>query len=421
MRLVALREGDREALPATSGRGVVLGQESGNLEALKAARNAAALQYQSLYSRHQELLITMSLKRGEAELIAEAAVPTSPSSPQPLRDLALGAVVGLMLGLGFAFLREQLDDRLHSREEVEEVTNLPVLCELPFEAEAARDQANVSAHARPSGRLAESVRGLRTSLTFVGVDTPLRRILVTSPGQGDGKSFVAVNLATVYAQAGLRTVLVSGDLRRPGLDAHFPEVTPGPGLTEVIAGLTDEAPSPNSQGEASPNGQGEAAAGNRALTTVLRPTRIEGLLFLPTGKLPPNPAELLGSQRAAALLESLSGLADVVVIDTPPVLAVTDAAVLARNADGVVLVAAPGHTHRMALARTATILPAGGVRLLGVVLNKVKSKGSSSYYYGAYYGARTVEQAKPRRLPWRRRSEADAEQHAESSVESSVS
>ena len=374
-----------------------------NPEALKAARDAAAVQYESLYSRQQELLITTSLKRGEAELIAAAGVPGAPSSPKPQRDLALGTVVGMMLGLGFAFLREQLDDRLHSREDVEEASGLPVLAELPLDSEAARNPAQVSAHERPSGGLAESTRGLRTSLTFVGVDEPVRCLLVTSPGQGDGKSFVAANLAAAYAQAGFSTVLVSADLRRPRLESLFPGVAPGPGLSEVIAGLTD-APSTN--------GHGEAAAGDAALTQALRRTQVDGLRFLPAGKLPPNPAELLGSRRALSVLEALSRLADVVIIDSPPLLAVTDAAVLAPHVDGVVLVAAPGRTHRGALARTVGMLSGKGVRLLGVVLNQVEGKGqpySYSHYYGAYSAAGAAPPGRRVRLPWRRSAAAEAE------------
>src|SRR5581483_7466596 len=162
-----------------------------------------------------------------------------------------------------------------------------------------------------------------TSLTFLGVDEPVRRLLVTSPGQGDGKSFVAANLAASYAQAGFRTALVSA-----------------------------EAPSTN--------GHGKAGVGDAMVAVALRPTHIDGLLLLPTGKLPPNPAELLASKRTTAVLESLSRQVDVVIIDSPPILAVTDAAVLAPNSDGVILVAAPWRTRRGALARTAAMLSETG-------------------------------------------------------------
>ena len=201
-------------------------------EALSAARYAAAVQYQSLYGQQQNLLVTKSLKKGEAELITTAEVPTTPSAPRPKRDTALGLFVGLLLGLGIAFLREQLDDKIRSRADAEELSKLPVIAELPLDA--VKNQTEVAAHERPLGVLAESVRSLRTSLTFLGVDGPLRRIVVTSSEPGDGKSYVAANLAAVYAQNGLRTILVSADLRRPRLDSMFPTVAAGPGLAEVI-------------------------------------------------------------------------------------------------------------------------------------------------------------------------------------------
>ena len=375
-----------------------------NAEALSAARYAAAVQYQSLYSRQQELLVNKTLKKGEAELIAEAEVPTSPSSPKPKRDGALGGIVGLLVGLGIAFLREQLDDRIHGREDAEAATNLTVLAELPADEEAAKRPTEVAAHERPSGLLAEAARGLRTSLTFLGVDEPLRRIVVTSSGPGEGKSFVAANLAAVYAQAGLKTVLVSADLRKPRLDTLFPNITPGPGLSEVIAGMTTPAPSSNGHGPATPD--------TTALAKALRSTHIDGLSILPAGKTPPNPAELLGSKRAAELLEALSGLADVVIIDTPPVLPVTDAAVLAPNVDGVVLVASAGETHRGALNRAATTLAATRARLLGVIVNKTDIEGGSTYYgryYGKYYGAYTTQPTTTSRLPWKRAAMTGAE------------
>jgi tyrosine-protein kinase len=367
-------------------------------QALSAARYAAAVQYQSLYSSQQELLVNKTLKKGEAELIAQAEAPTSPSSPKPKRDGALGGVVGLLLGLGIAFLREQLDDRIRGREDAEAATNLTVVAELPADEEAAKRPTEIAAHERPSGLLAEATRGLRTSLTFLGVDKPLRKIVVTSSGPGEGKSFVAANLAAVYAQAGMKTILVSADLRKPRLDSFFPGIAPGPGLSEVIAGMTSEASSANGH---DPQTSG---AGGGALSEVLQPTHIDGLSIVLAGKLPPNPAELLGSKRAGELLDQLSSIADIVIVDTPPVLAVTDAAVLAPNVDGVVIVTAAGDTHRGALTRAATTLAASHARILGIILNKTDTDSGSSYYgnyYGKYYGAYTTTPTKTSRLPWK--------------------
>lgn len=357
-------------------------------EALSAARSAATVQYQSLFGQQQDLLVTKSLKKGEAELITTSKVPTAPSSPRPRRDAALGLFVGLLLGLGIAFLREQLDDKIRGRADAEELSKLPVIAELPFDA--VKNQIEIAAHERPLGVLSEATRSLRTSLTFLGVDGPLRRIVVTSAEPGDGKSYVAANLAAVYAQKGLRTVLVSADLRRPTLDKLFPMVTAGPGLAEVITSIEASAPSTNG---GRPHPANDVALAASVVAKALRPTHIEGLSLLPAGQLPPNPAEILGSDKTVKLLEALAGLADVVIIDTPPVLAVTDAAVLAPTTDGVILVAAAGQTHRGALTRAVGTLGSAHARILGVVLNKVEASSGSGYgygyrgrYYGAYYG-----------------------------------
>ncbi len=383
-----------------------------SVEGLKAARYAAAVQYESLYSRQQELLVDMSLKRGEAELISEADTPEAPVSPKPLRDAVLGAFVGLLLGLGYAFLREQLDDRVRSRDELEQLTGLSVLAEVPFDDELARQPNTLIAATQPLGAVAEAVRSLRTSLQFLGVDKPVRRLVVTSPGPEAGKSTLAANLATAYAQAGYVTVLVSGDLRRPRIEDIF-DVAKGHGFTDLIAELSgDMRPSalggtPSSSSSPATAGAGNAGSENGHASTspasaagpavrvtpdqrdatiaeYLVPTTVSNLFVLPCGSRPPNPAELLASRRTDEVLAALGESVDVVIIDAPPLLAVTDPAVLASKADGVVLVAALNETHRVAAQRARDALSIPAVRVLGIVLNKV-DRASASGYYG-YYG-----------------------------------
>jgi capsular exopolysaccharide synthesis family protein len=379
---------------------------------LTAARSAATLQYETLYAQQQTLLVNKSLKKGEAEVIVAAKAPASPSSPKPKRALVLGFVMGLLLGLGGAILREQLDDRIQSREHVEELTSLPVLAEIPLDAESVRIPTRVSAEVDRSGNLAEAARSLRTSLMFLGAEKPLRRIVVTSAGPQEGKSFLAANLAAVYAQAGLSTVLVSADLRRPRLESMFPEVESGPGLSELIAGLAFAGVSSNGHGPASKEA---------GLASALRWTHIENLFLLPSGEIPPNPAELLSSKRASEVLDLLSEIADIVVVDAPPALVVTDAALLAASADGVILVAAAKETHPGALARAAATLSGAHARLLGVVLNKVGKSGSASYYGYGRYGPYSVSPPSPPRFPWLRRREVppSIEAHSEPAVQSS--
>jgi non-specific protein-tyrosine kinase len=360
-------------------------------EGLKAARYAAAVQYESLYARQQELQVDMSLKKGEAELVSEAKTPTAPVSPKPVRNGILGALVGLLLAIGVSFLHEQLDDRIRGREDAEKATGLTVLAELPADDDSAKHPDALVAASRPRSQLAEAVRSLRTSVEFLGLDEPVRRIVVTSPGPGDGKSTVAANLAAAYAQAGHKTVLVSADLRRPRLEAIF-GVAPGThGLTEVVAATTTHAATSFKGNGNGKSDDGKAALITRqrrsAVTKAVRATNVENLWVLPAGTTPPNPAELLGSKRTEQVLDDLSRLADIVIIDTPPVLAVTDAVVLAGKADGVLLVASVSDTHRKAAERATDTLESDHVRLLGVVLNKCDGKGGYyGYGYAAYYG-----------------------------------
>lgn len=379
------------AMSGPTGTGLDDGEVPTSSNTLKAARYAAATQYQSLYFRQQELLVDMNLKRGEAELISEARIPTTPVSPTPKRDGMLGAFLGLLLGLGVAFLREQVDDRIRDREELEAETGLPVLAELPVDAIAERNPDKIAVLEQPHGGLAEAVRGLRTSIHFLGIEEPVHRLVVTSPGPGDGKSLVAANLGVAYAQAGYSTILVSSDLRRPRLDTMFGAGT-SKGLTGVLAELTaPPLPRPHTNG----NGRGKTNKTNtdvldrlavRELVEVsLEATGVENLYLLPAGVTPPNPAELLGSRRMDDLLAELSSIADVVILDTPPLLAVTDAAVVAAKADGLVLVAALHETRRGGLRRVKATLDGTPARVLGTVLNKVEA--SSSYYgYSGYYG-----------------------------------
>lgn len=444
------------------------GQQPTTKEALKAERYAAAVQYASLFTRQQDLLVETSLKQGEAELVEKAALPGAPFSPKPKRDGALGAFVGLLLGLGVAFLREQLDDRLRSRDEVAEANGAPVLAELPIDPASVKDPAYLAARQQPAGMMAEASRSLRTSLHFAGIDRPLKRLVVTSPGPGDGKSLVAANLAVAYAQAGYRTVLVSADVRRPSLHRLFGLKERQRGLTELVADVPGGLPVPagvmvftaNGHGTTTGNdtttGNGNGNGGARRRRTPVegvsrevlgaamgavaaeaqhppdedrspadtppsRPphqvqdvrsalvdTDVENLWVLPAGACPPNPAELLGSRRMGEVLDHLGGLADVVIIDTPPVLAVTDAAVLATAADGVLLVNSLGETHRSAAVRAKATIEAAKGNVVGVVANKVDPSNSDDYhYYHAYYGTTPAEPA--RRRPWRRGRTTSAE------------
>jgi Mrp family chromosome partitioning ATPase/capsular polysaccharide biosynthesis protein len=346
-------------------------------DVLEAASEAASLQYQTVFSRQQELQVDIGLKRAGATLLAEAGTPRVPTGSGPIKSAVFGAVVGLLLGIGIALLREQLDDRAKSRAELERVTGLPVLAELPVDPPSGK-RRHLATRDAPLSPLAEATRSLRTSLHFLGVDEPLRRIVVTSASPGEGKSVVAANVAVAYAQAGFHTALVSADMRRPGVERLFDVPAHTRGLSDLIA---DAAGRSAASGPSNGSGRTFPPLGASGLD-VLRATDEPNLFLLPAGSVPPNPSELLASRHATEVLDALGEEVDVVVLDSPPTLPVTDAAVLAAKSDGVVLVAVPGETMRGAATRASETLQAPQVRLLGLVLNKSRDAGRSAYHYG---------------------------------------
>jgi capsular exopolysaccharide synthesis family protein len=213
------------------------------------------------------------------------------------------------------------------------------------------------AHDDPRGAAAEAYRALRTNIQFASPDHPIRTILATSTSAEDGKSTTIANLAITLAQAGQRTILVDCDLRRPSLHKLF-GVSNEHGLTSLILDA------------------------NAAATPPFQPTMEPNLMLLPSGPLPPNAAELLGSQRMQAALTALKGQADFLLLDTPPIIAVTDAAVLAPQVDGVLLVINAGHTRRDLARRAKTLLEKVGANIIGVVLNNAQLERDYYKYYG---------------------------------------
>jgi capsular exopolysaccharide synthesis family protein len=298
---------------------------------------------------------------GDLAIVTPAQAPTSPSSPKPVRDGLLGLVAGLILGLAAAFLRESLDDAVASKETAEEFGGATVLAAVPMVSSwKKRDRPLVVSLARPTSPAAEAYRSLRTSLQFARQDGDLHTILVTSPAASEGKTSTLANLGAVFAQTGLRVVLVSCDLRKPRLGKFF-------GLDEQ-AGLTT------------------AVLGERPVEDLLQPVPgDDNLWLLASGQMPPNPAELLNGKRAQEIFATLRGLFDLVLIDSPPVLPVTDAVVLAKDADATLLVVAAGQTSRGNLQRSAEKLAQVNARVVGIVLNET-SKQASGYGYGYRYG-----------------------------------
>ena len=298
---------------------------------------------------------------GGLTLVTPAQAPSSPSSPKPTENGALGLVAGLILGLAAAFLRESLDDAVASKETAEEYGGATVLAAVPMvNSWRKRDRPLVVSLARPMSPAAEAYRSLRTSLQFARQERDLHTILVTSPAAAEGKTSTLSNLGAMFAQAGQRVVLVSCDLRKPRLGAFF-------GIDERL-GLTT------------------AILGEQPVEELLQPVPgDDNLWLLGSGQMPPNPAELLNGRRIQDVFSTLRGMFDLVLIDSPPVLPVTDAVVLAKDADATLLIVAAGQTSRGDLQRAAEKLAQVNARVVGLVLNET-SRQASGYGYGYQYG-----------------------------------
>jgi succinoglycan biosynthesis transport protein ExoP len=337
--------------------------------------------YDGLLQKLKEAGITAGLRSSNIRVVDPALVPASPSRPQKARNILLAVLVGLVGGIGLALFREYLDNTVKSPDDIEALTGLPSLAVVPslpglpstqsrlsrLAREAAPQSASgprveLLSYIQPKSQISEAFRALRTSLLLSQADHPPQVILVTSALPREGKTTAAVNLAVTLAQLGDRTLLMDSDLRKPGIRRAL-NLTGGKevGLSSYLAGVStlDEALIPH-------------------------PT-INNLVALTTGPVPPSPADLLSSHRMREAITDLRHRFKFVVIDSPPVMAATDAVILSALTDGVLLVVRSGETPKEAFTRTRDLLAAVKCRLLGVVLNAVDSSAPDYYYSYRYY------------------------------------
>lgn len=285
-----------------------------------------------------------------------ALVPENPVSPRLLLNIALGLLIGFAAGFAIALLRTILDTRIRSQRDVELVTDKPILGSIVDDDEA--EEKPLVRETQLQSPRAEAFRALRTNLQFFNFDSHHKVFVVTSANPGEGKSTVSSNLALSLAQTDAKVLLIEGDLRRPKVSKYL-GLEGGAGLTDVLIGRADA-------------------------DDVIQRWGRTGLYLLPAGKIPPNPSELLGSQEMKNLIKELGESYDYVIIDTPPVLAVTDAVVAADQATGLLMVAAAGSTTRQSLDAALATADTAGVKVLGLVLTRLPIKGPDSYGYEAY-------------------------------------
>lgn len=295
-------------------------------------------------------------------IVDAAAVPEKPARPKRAINTLLGMVFGVIVGVCVAFFAEYLDDTIKSPTDVETILRTPFLGLIPALTKSlSAAPVETIVESEPKGTIAESYRAIRTNIIFSS-DRQIKRIVITSSGPGEGKTTTAVNIANVMARAGDKTLLIDADMRRPRVHKIF-------GLDSTARGLSNYL------------------VGGAPLDELFQPTRVEGLSVLTAGPIPPNPVELLNSPRLKELFEVAARQFDRIIVDTPPVIAVTDSAILSRLADAVIVAIHGGRTHRDVVKRAIDVVQNVGGHILGVILNNVNIFRASyyDYYYYSYY------------------------------------
>ncbi len=332
--------------------------EQATLARLETQRNEARIRYTDAFNKLNDLQVSQIQQSNNVHSIEPAVAPGVPIRPRVMNNTLLAAVTGGLLALGIIFLIEYLDDTVKTPDQVVEDTGLSTLGAIA-QIKAEQPGERLIAHNKPRDPISEAYRVLRTNLSFSAIDKELQDVLVTSASPGEGKSTTTANLATVIAQTGKRVIVVDADLRRPMQHKLF-SVPNNQGLTTA---LLDQ---------------------KTAVAQHIQPTAIRNLSIMTSGPLPPNPAELLNSQRMTHVMSELRKEADVVLYDTPPVLTVADASILASQVDGCILVVEAGKTRRDAFVQAVQRLQKADANLFGTVMNRLRP-GRSGYYYDYYY------------------------------------
>jgi protein-tyrosine kinase len=296
-----------------------------------------------------------------ARLVTPAGIPSAPSSPHPLLNALVAFTLILFLVMSAGTVADRLDDSVRGEDELKALTRLPILGLIPTISgmqDRALTRKTLVVSDSPRSPVGEPYRATRTSIVFSTVDRPIETLLFASAIPDEGKSTVALNVAAAFAEAGKTVILLDLDLWHRSISKVFE--APDYGVTNLLI------------------------TGHADLSSYLLPSGIPNLSILPTGPIPPNPAELIGSRRMSAIMSELKGMADLIVVDSPALLAVSDAAVVATLCDTVVLVVRPSSSQRRSLMRAVDMLQSGGISIAGLVVNSYGKSDTGSYYYDTY-------------------------------------
>ena len=360
----------------------------GQLAEYQTSASKQTTDYIMLKQRLQDLQILQATATGNYQILAPASVPAEPYAPNPLRSAILGFGVGLFVGIGLAFLLEQFDTRVRRPDDVAAILRQPILGRLPRISSRLLGESALITMRHPEGHIAEAFRMVRTNLEFMAVDNDIGSLLVTSCMKGEGKSVAVANLAISMALAGKKVVVVDADMRRPRQHKLF-GIENARGLSTVTTGRTELMES-MVRVDVSPvrDGAGAAKAGANGAdfaAWVRGPEASSRLYVLPSGPIPPNPGEIVASKRFQSVIESLEAEADLVIIDTPAMLAVGDTSTIAARVDGVVFLVDLKSSKKPQLYTAADQLFRLPTKMLGTIVRMNGKRGSRYYYYSPYY------------------------------------
>ena len=371
-KIIAHYEADLQKIP---------NQET-QLARLIRARDVNERIYSMLLEKREEVRITEAGKVGDVQVIDYADEPIRPIKPNKRKNMAVGLFLGLAIGVGLAFFLESIDTSLKSEQDVEKFLNLPVLASIPtINSKRAngilpimkKNQNTTEAYSgklffniKPGSHIHEAYRALQINFSWVKTENDLKTILVTSAGMAEGKTLTAVNLAQAFAMSGVRTLLIDCDLRRPMIHKLF-GINKEPGLSNVL--LLDSHESIN----------------NVLIDKVVKKLEHQSLSIVPSGTLQPDPSQILMSQKMRDLLAIVKNQYDLIILDSPPLIAVTDSIMLGTEVDGVCMVIKSGETHKEAALKAKQLLESSRARIIGTILNEIDLNGVYGYYKYFYY------------------------------------
>ncbi len=355
----------RAKLDLETKKAITIGQAGIQFNVLQREMESNKRLYEALLKKAKETGVTEELQVSQIRIVDKAEIPKSPIKPDRKMNLGLGAFMGLALGIALVMFLEYMDNTLKNPEDVEQCLELPFLGYIPSSKKEAKNvnKIDLLVHQQSKSVVSEAYRAIRTAMIFAFADKSTKSILITSAGPQEGKTTVSINLATIMTQAGDKVLLIDADMRCPRVHKSF-ELDINNGLSEILVGKI-------------------------SLDSAIKKTEIPNLSVITCGSIPPNPAELLGTQKMKDFLNEVSSKFDRVIFDSPPIITVTDSSILANIVDGVAFVIQGGKTAIELALRAKQRLQNAKANVLGIILNNVDMAKESYYYYYYSYGSDT--------------------------------